>query len=357
MRAKTSFRAGIQIDHPDHGPCTITFVGDDYVGVRLTSGGNVLLRKSSLAPSRPETEAKSDKPPGLPVPWPDCTFTWEPDDQTHNCGAHWKPFYENTASLFEELPRILAHSIPISTYGDTYPGPYEIPSEWAQGAHLCWPIPRRGLVITLLNSEEGSELINLFPFLSDGREALIEIQEVFVWSSGVEAQIKGVWGKTPVTFYDSAFLNNRSWYKAGASYYFVLSAIAYEAKPAELEELPVTPHPDIIAWQQAMAEKEVRQWPAMDTVRLEGAAIFMRISEWDRDDYEFRGPIRRVEPFDDLLGQPGWEARITVMRFAEKDVDLDVFITRRAWASDEPPEVGQDIEGALWLQGRLWRTV
>ena len=199
-------------------------------------------------------------------------------------------------------------------------------------------------------------MINWFPYVSDGREAHIEIQEVFVWSSGVEAQINGVWREANVTFFDWAFLNNRAWYKSGTSCYFVLSAIAYQAKPAELVELPVTRHPDMIAWERTITEKGGRQWPAQDTVRLEGAAIFMPISEWDRDDYQFRGPIRRVEPFDDLLGQSGWEVRVTVMRFADEDVDLDVFITRRAWFAAEPPEVGQDIEGALWLQGRLWRT-
>ena len=156
MSTKKSFRVGNQIDHPDHGPCTITFVGDDYVGVRLTSGDNVLLKKSTLALSKPRTEVESDKPPGSPVPWPDCTFTWEPEDQPHYCGSHWDPFYENTDLLFEKLPRILAHSMPIATYGNTYPGPYEIPPEWAQGVHLCWPNQRRGLIATLLKDERAA---------------------------------------------------------------------------------------------------------------------------------------------------------------------------------------------------------
>lgn len=42
------------------------------------------------------------------------------------------------------------------------------------------------------------------------------------------------------------------------------------------------------------------------------------------------------------------------MRFGDEDGDLDILITRRAWQGDAPPRVGQDIEGQLWLQGRLW---
>ena len=37
-----------------------------------------------------------------------------------------------------------------------------------------------------------------------------------------------------------------------------------------------------------------------------------------------------------------------------KDADLDIHITRRAWSGPQAPQVGQDIDGLLWLQGYLW---
>ena len=79
--------------------------------------------------------------------------------------------------------------------------------------------------------------------------------------------------------------------------------------------------------------------------------------DWDRDNYQFRGPVRDVAAFDGWLGQSGWKVRVGVMQFEDGSADLDVFITERAWASPEPPRVGQDIEGSLWLQGRLWSSV
>jgi hypothetical protein len=42
------------------------------------------------------------------------------------------------------------------------------------------------------------------------------------------------------------------------------------------------------------------------------------------------------------------------MRFGDEDADLDILITRPAWTGDARPQVGQDIEGRLWLQGHLW---
>jgi hypothetical protein len=63
-----------------------------------------------------------------------------------------------------------------------------------------------------------------------------------------------------------------------------------------------------------------------------------------------------VREFEDFLGQRGWTVRATVMRsigLSSDDADLTVVITQRAWQGDVPPQVGQDIEGRLWLQGYM----
>jgi hypothetical protein len=56
--------------------------------------------------------------------------------------------------------------------------------------------------------------------------------------------------------------------------------------------------------------------------------------------------------------QSRWQVRATVMRFAldgvDQDADLDIHITTMAWTGSDAPQVGQDIEGRLWLQGYLW---
>jgi hypothetical protein len=85
-------------------------------------------------------------------------------------------------------------------------------------------------------------------------------------------------------------------------------------------------------------------------------AVFFDMPGCERDDYEFRGPVKSVKAAPEVLRQQGWIARVTVIRCGERDADLDILITRRAWKGDEPPEAGQDIEGTLWLQGRLWSS-
>ena len=65
--------------------------------------------------------------------------------------------------------------------------------------------------------------------------------------------------------------------------------------------------------------------------------------------------MKTVEDIE-MLDQPAWELRATVTRDLETndDVDLDVIVTHKVWEDREPPKVGEDIEGILWLQGFLW---
>lgn len=350
-------KVGAEFDHPEYGSGTITFVGDEYIGVELADGRRGLLKKEALDSSKPGAGNTADTLPVLQLVWPDNTFIWEPEDQPHYLGSHWQAFYEEADYLYQTLPEIIPQSSVLEGFGFKQPAPREIPEDWAEGVHLCWPGYYSGLVVTLLTEKNQNVMVSIYPYICTGVEVSIEIQRVFVWHSGVEAQIEGTWGDATITFFDTYFLSDRAWYETGASYQFVLSGIAYEAKPAELNELPVKMPPDIINGLRAIAEEQGAEAPAiheMKTLQLEGAAIFSPIPEWDRDDYWFRGTVRSVRPFDDWLGQSGWEVRVTVMRFDDQDADLSVFITRRIWSGSKPPRTGQDIEGSLWLQGHLW---
>ena len=60
-----------------------------------------------------------------------------------------------------------------------------------------------------------------------------------------------------------------------------------------------------------------------------------------------------VKVFDDWLGQPGWRMAVCAMRSAAEDAELNIFITEWAWSGHEQPQVGQNLKGRPWLQGRL----
>jgi hypothetical protein len=352
------FEPGQRVNHPKHGPCVVTFVGEEYIGVEFEGGSHALLKRESFVPKPDEGAggAPEEEAPAEPLPWPTSTFVRERPDAKHFMGSHWEPFFDSADTVLKQLPQIAPRAQLWIGFADTYPAPRQAPGDWARGFALVWPAQRQGLILTVRVGGETNDIMSLFPFISDGTQHTLRLDRVTVWESGVEAQIEATWGDASITFFDAGFLVNRGWYEAGEDYDFILTGIAYSAKPATVIELPVTPHPDDLAWQRALAEKRGEPpLEPMTSLQLEGAALLIPIPEWDADDYEFRAPVKSVKEIaGDVLGQTGWIVRATVMRFDDRDADLDILITRRAWKGEAPPAVGKDIGGRLWLRGRLW---
>lgn len=352
-------QVGIVTIHPVHGECKVTFVGEDRVGVEFENGRHALLPKSSFSPDDEETRlelariAEASKP--RPATWPENTFVPEPSNTKHFMGSHWDPFEEDRTAVLKRLPEMLAKAQLQKGYGQFYAAVRAVPTDWPRGAHLIWPGPEHGVTVTLRSEKTANMVTSIYPCIGGASEVSVRIDRVLVWEGGVEAQIDAEWNGVPVTFFDTHFLINRAWYEAGESYNFILAGLAYAAKPSEIMELPFTPNPEQVAWERVLAELNGTPAPAEPkSLSLKGMAILMPVSDWDADDYSFRGPVKSVKPADQVLGQEAWRVRITVMRCDDQDMDLDVFITHRVWQGKLPPQVGDDVEGHLWLQGRLW---
>ena len=293
-------------------------------------------------------------------PWPDDTFVWENENQEHYCGSHWEPFFDSAREILNRLPEILEASASLGTFGDFYTGPHDIPPDWAKGFYLCWPNQNQGIVVPIRMAGDTNEFINISPFAGSGIQVGIEILKVHVWTGGAEAQIEGIWGESPVSFFDIGFLGNRTWYETGKFREFILAGIAYQAQVPKINKLELAPDSQLAIRQRNLVGLTQEQ---SAHIGLEGSSIFHNPTDWDRDagcwdrdDYRFRGPVRSVTTFNDWLGQSGWKVRVVVMVFEGNSAELDIFITERAWDGSDPPRVGQDVEGYLWLQGRLWSS-
>ena len=286
--------------------------------------------------------------------WPDCIFKWESEDHPHYCGSHWDAFYESADEVFRTLPERLPTGMRQRGFGDTYPGPHELPESWPKGIYVCWPNCRQGLIVTLRQSEGRVEVVNVSPFAEIGQQVRLEIKKVHVWSSGAEAQVEADWCGVPLSFFDLNFLSSRGWYEVGRHLDFILAGIAYSARPATAEKLAVDHDSPLSGW---LGGESGLNLGGDLGISLEGSSIFLPVDDWDRDDYSFRGPVREVTAVGDWLGQSGWRVKVCIIQADSEDLELDVYVTGRSWPGVEPPEVGQDIEGTLWLQGRLWYSV
>ena len=75
--------------------------------------------------------------------------------------------------------------------------------------------------------------------------------------------------------------------------------------------------------------------------------------EWDRDDFSFRGVIKLFKTIE-IFEQEAYYVEIDAIRSADDEsADIPMIITKLAWQEQEKPKVGDEIDGALWLQGSL----
>lgn len=188
-------------------------------------------------------------------------------------------------------------------------------------------------------------------------QARLELKRVITWKNKIEAQIEANWGCSIIEFYDTRFIYNRLWYEAEREYEFILTGIAYKAKPAIFMEIPFDQNPDEVAWQRKISKEKGLPEPEIPKkIKLENTAIFIPIENGDIDEYQFRGKVKKVERLDrEMLGQKCYVADFTVMRFEDNDEkDLKILITEKVWEGERPPVSGDEIEGFLWLQGCLW---
>jgi len=181
---------------------------------------------------------------------------------------------------------------------------------------------------------------------------------VVVWENGLEAQIEASLEEASIAFYDTQFIANRAWYESGKTYQFLLAGIAYTCREAKNEPLVIDPPP---RWgKELREEKKIEAWSTQKpdeplVFHFDGMASLVPLPEGDIDDYSFHSPIKACKEIY-ILNQPAWLLRTTILRSLEfdADIDLDIVVTGKIWQSNRPPQVGEDIEGTLWLQGFLW---
>lgn len=87
-------------------------------------------------------------------------------------------------------------------------------------------------------------------------------------------------------------------------------------------------------------------------IQTKGMAGFLQIKGSDDDDYSFRAPVVEVEEME-FLNEPLWRVLATVLRVEDHEFDLNIYVTKRVMGDGQLPLLGDDIQGALWLQGHL----
>lgn len=287
------------------------------------------------------------------------TFLQETDgEDEHFPGSHWEPFFDSPQDATANMQAVIDAELMNRFSSDCLPPRTSLATgiEWP-GDPVYFTGPARKLAMRLIcqvNDARQAEIVEFFPYVGRGKQYTITIERVTVWPDGFAAQIDAAVGAAAISFFDCRYGENRNLYSKDAALEFVLSAIAYECAPAEPKAMDFTFPAETRETMSAGDGEPPRQ------LSLGGAAMLARIEEWDCDDYSFRAPVQHVEAVE-MLGRPAWIVTARVCRcIAETtgdpdDFDLPIVVTDRAWRHGSEPIVGQDIAGAMWLQGFMKR--
>lgn len=359
--------------HGEEG--SVEWLGASQFGVRFNDGRKVLSRRDVY-----ETDSQEDAQEQELRPF----VVQEPDgEDSLRMVSRWKPFFDNFPEvILRNLHKISQSARPHGGYSEFFrsknPAPPLGPESFmlfagsgslpGEVGKLDFPgisqfdasssAAQNGLGLVICIGQEGGEPIAFgteFPMCLHGSQHRLRLEQIYVWDNGIEAQIECSLGPASITFYDTDFVNNQEWYAEHAEHEFLLIGIAYDAAPSVSHEFIMERDEEYFEAMQWLTGQDCRPEDGSMTelYSMDGMASLLPLGQLDRDDYQFCGPIQTIRR-EVMLGQPVWRMRVTVLREAESDMNLDIIVTQRVWRGTQEPQVGDNIQGVLWLQGRMW---
>lgn len=275
-------------------------------------------------------------------------FIFEEDEQ-HYAGSHIAPFIEVEEAL-KSLPDILPNAVVSQSYADmtslTPPYPCSLP--FPKAASLAYPNHRGDLVALILIEEDANRFASMFPYKWAGKTFDATIDQVYVWDNGVEGQVEIDTHGFLLTFFDTHFISDKEFFVSAGKYGFSLLGIGYDIGYPEKNELTVKMKKEVL---QVMGEEVEADTDKVFS--LQGMKTFMNIGQDERDEYSFRGSILSVKN-ETMMGLSIYLITIDALRNIDDETfELPVIVSHKAWKESEVPKVGDEIEGILWLQGRM----
>lgn len=283
----------------------------------------------------------------------DETFDYE-DNQEHFVGSHFDAFFDDMEKdVMMNIGKYTENSTVIQSLHVSDFKEVSDDEKWQKGFILTYPEDNinEGIacIVGIVKEEKEMTFISMFPHLNYGKIYELELTQVYVWENGHEAQIEVDLDFTSLVFYDIHYDVNRKYYLSGKKYKFQILGIAYNVQYRVEKEIEVETTPEMAKALDIQIGKR--------TISLVGMSSFMRINSWDRDDYTFSGIIQNVKGvYISISDIKGWvcTTRVLVEGLDNENIyDMDILITEKVWKSKSAPKVGDDIEGSVWMQGRL----
>lgn len=274
-------------------------------------------------------------------------------------GDHWKSLVHDTDRVIDEfLPFIIENGELEIGSKTTLPMQYDAAGNIVDEPHEEMPFgmrydagPFSMLSVIVANGFDRSmNLWTAYPFLSKGETVTLEVCDIKPWENGIEAEVEGeTEDGCLLSFFDLYYFRDHSKYKAGDKIEVELGAMAFDVQQAQKQTFIIDDPERVRELREILGDED-------DTgpleVSTEGMACLLPIeaSAWNSFEYMFQGPVKSVET---VLGHGMvfYRTVVTVIR-VEEDFDLPILIGKHV-IEDNPPQVGDDVTGHLWLHGEV----
>ncbi|MDT8391867.1 MAG: hypothetical protein RRC34_15300 [Lentisphaeria bacterium] len=304
--------------------------------------------------------------PPPPLPEDDAKeMNTPPDKPRYNAveghGDHWDAALGDVEKAMEQLPRVTTEEAEVVGYRDYDSDPFgkELPHK---AFAMAFPKGKE-LQLMVLGAQETVDAKELsvwsfYPSLPLGTPVPLEILDVLEWQNGIEAQIVAAteWGAM-IGFFDPTYFLRRGLYRIGRTYDIRLAGLAYCLGRTTLGTKRIT-EGKLLEWhRELMLEENPDLTPGDITyvdVDMRGL-VSMIAKDKVVDDIEFHGPATVIERVS-LDGIPFLRYDVLMLRgsLAESDAPPEYSIpvfARADLLNGDPPNVGDPVEGVMWLQG------
>ncbi len=211
-------------------------------------------------------------------------------------------------------------------------------------------------VLVVSDSTECSHfLFSAYPVLLDGIAHTVTVERVEPWEHGIEGWVHvGVTAeRIPLAFFDTLFFNGSGELRPGKSIEVSLAALAYTLRPIRMRTFEIRQGP---VWEmerdRRLAEgASIEEAEAPVVFHTTGMAAFLPRDGERPDDAQFQGVIEALDVIE-FDGQKIYRLVLVVLRPGDEEFRLPVFVSERV-LDGYVPRLGEDVEGVLWVQGRV----
>ncbi len=250
-------------------------------------------------------------------------------------GSHWECIVPNVEEFFKtQFSDIVQNSLVIDTSSE-------------YGYNIATQIEQENTIHTLLYPEDSNspfkfltQIVNKklwtsYPVVNHAMIHEVIITNIVDEGNLVEAQIHCKLKEYPdfgFAFFDTMYYKHKALYTIGETYSFMFSGLMYRCGKNQFVD---TKLPNI----------------DRDVCIDKNTVVCIGDDDGDIDDYKVMSPILDVEPFDTLYGKV-YKLRILLL---QDDVlfDIPVLVAEKNLKEGFIPEVGESINGSLWLCGMM----